>query len=383
MNGDIACAEGALAAGCTFFAGYPITPSTEIAERMARRLPEAGGVFIQMEDELASIGAVLGASWAGARSMTATAGPGFTLMMENIGWGMFTETPCVVVDVQRGGPATGLPTLVSQADVMQAKWGSHGDYEAVAYAPSSAQEMFDFTVKAFAAAERLRQPIFVLADELIGHITERVTIPGLDQIRVAERKTPPGVTAPPDGNGEAGARFLPFAPGPDLVPAMARAGDGYRLHVTGLTHDERGYPATDAATHDRLVRRLSAKVALKASELVEVEEIGVQDAEVVVIAYGCVARSAQRAVALARAAGLRAGLLRPITLWPFPAKHIATLARRRCPLVVAELNLGQFAREVERHVRRPVHSVNHAGGMLLSPESILAGMRQAMNGPIG
>ena len=388
MNGDVACAEGAMAAGCTFFAGYPITPSTEIAERLARRLPEVGAVFIQMEDELASIGAVLGASWAGARAMTATSGPGFTLMMENIGWGMLTETPCVVVDVQRGGPATGLPTLVSQADIMQAKWGSHGDYEPVAFAPSSPQEMFDLTITAFAAAERLRQPVFLLADEIVAHMSERVTIPAAEAIRVAPRRRPP-VAAANGGaarsNGDAGQseRFLPFAPGPDLVPPMPRAGDGYRLHVTGLTHDERGYPATDAATHDRLVRRLSAKIQRAAPDLVLVEKIGVEDAEVVVIAFGCTARSAQRAVAAARASGIRAGLFRPITLWPFPAEQIVALGRRGCPLVVAELNLGQFAREVERHVRGSVRSVTHAGGALLPPDVIYGALLDASHSSYG
>ncbi|HET7770152.1 MAG TPA: 2-oxoacid:acceptor oxidoreductase subunit alpha, partial [Chloroflexota bacterium] len=225
MNGDYACAEGALAAGCTFFAGYPITPSTEIAERLARRLPEVGAVFVQMEDELASIGAVLGAAWAGARAMTATSGPGFTLMMENIGWGMLTETPCVVIDVQRGGPATGLPTLVSQGDVMQAKWGSHGDYEPVAFAPSSPQEMFDLTIRAFDAAERLRQPVFLLADEAVAHMTERVTIPPADAIPIAPlRRVPPVESgANGDANGAAAGKLLPFAAGPDLVPPMPRA----------------------------------------------------------------------------------------------------------------------------------------------------------------
>ena len=383
MNGDLACAEGAVAAGCSFFAGYPITPSTEIAERLARRLPEVGAVFVQMEDELASIGAVLGAAWGGARALTATSGPGFTLMMENIGWGMLTETPCVVVDVQRGGPATGLPTLVSQGDVMQAKWGSHGDYEPVALTPSSPQEMFELTIKAFAIAERLRQPVFLLADEAVAHMTERVTIPPAEEIEVPVRRSP--ATVSPDGTGSdaspgansAATRFLPFGAGPDLVPPMPRAGDGFKLHVTGLTHDERGYPSTDAVTHDRLVRRLSAKVQRAAADLVMVEQTGMDDAEVVVIAYGGAARSAQRAVKLARESGLRAGLFRPITLWPFPEEQIAALGRRNCPIVVAEMNLGQVAREVERFVRRPVRTVTHGGGLLLPPDQILDALRDA------
>ena len=378
MNGDVAGAEGALAGGCTFFAGYPITPSTEIAERLASRLPQVDGVFVQMEDELGSIAAVLGAAWTGARAMTATSGPGFTLMMENIGWGMFTETPCVIVDVQRGGPATGLPTLVSQGDVMQAKWGSHGDYEPIAFTPSSCQEMFDLTIRAFNAAERLRQPVFVLADEIVGHMTERVTIPPAAAVELTGRKRPPV----PSHNGEQrdNGQARAFEPDADLVPAMPLAGEGHRIHVTGLTHDERGYPATDALSHDRLVRRLAAKVAHHAADLIAYEEIGLADAEIAVISYGCTARAARRAVADARAAGIRAGLLRLITLWPFPEERIAALAQSVRALVVAELNLGQVAREVERCSRasgRPVHWVTHAGGAMLPPAEIVTAVEVA------
>ena len=378
MNGDTACAEGALAGGCTFFAGYPITPSTEIAERLARRLPEAGGVFVQMEDELGSMAAVLGAAWSGARAMTATSGPGFTLMMENIGWGMLTETPCVIVDVQRGGPATGLPTLASQGDVMQAKWGSHGDYEPIAYTPSSCQELFELTIRAFNTAERLRQPVFVLTDEIVGHMTERVTIPAAGAIPLADRKRPP---VPPNGSEQLGdGRLRPFDAGPDLVPPMPLAGEGYRIHVTGLTHDEHGYPATNAPAHDRLVRRLAAKVVHHAPDLTVYEEIGLEDADVAVISYGCTARAARRAIADARAAGIRAGLLRLITLWPFPAQRIAALAEQVRGLVVAEMNLGQVAREVERCSRTsglPVHWVTHAGGAMPLPAEIVAAVEEA------
>ncbi|HLA82297.1 MAG TPA: 2-oxoacid:acceptor oxidoreductase subunit alpha, partial [Thermoleophilia bacterium] len=268
LNGDLACAEGALAAGCTFFAGYPITPSTEIAERLSHRLPELGCIYIQMEDELASMAAILGASWAGAKAMTATSGPGFTLMMENFGLGVMTETPCVIVDVQRAGPSTGLPTLVSQADVMQAKWGSHGDFEPIAFAPSSAQEMFDLTIAAFNASERLRMPVFVMADEIVGHMTERVIIPPPEDLAVVDRKRTPS-----DGH-----RRLHYEPDDDLVPPMPIAGEGHNVHVTGLTHDERGYPAADALVHDRLVRRLSRKVHLHADEIGLTEEIMTEDA---------------------------------------------------------------------------------------------------------
>lgn len=361
INGDLAAAEGALAAGCGFFAGYPITPSTEIAEHLARRLPEVGGVFVQMEDELGSMAAVLGAAWAGTRAMTATSGPGFSLMQEAIGWGMLTETPCVVVDVQRAGPSTGMPTQTSQGDVMQAKWGSHGDYEPVAYAPASPQEMFDLTVLAFNTADRLRLPVFVMADETIGHLTERVRIPPADQIQRVPRPRP----AAPPGDG-----YLPFQAGPDLVPPMVHAGEGYRIHVTGLTHTENGYPSNSAAVHDCLVRRLSDKVRLHAAELILLERLWLEDARVVVIAYGGTARSARRAVRLARERGVPAGLLRLITLWPFPEAEVAELARRAA-LVVAEGNLGQMAREVERHSRAAVGKVTHGGGRLLPPEPIL------------
>jgi len=367
MNGDVACAEGALAAGCTFFAGYPITPSTEVSERLAQRLPKLGGVYVQMEDELASMAAVLGGSWSGAKAMTATSGPGFTLMMENIGLGVMTETPCVVIDVQRGGPSTGLPTLVSQADVMQAKWGSHGDYEPIAFAPASPQEMFDLTITAFNAAERFRMPVFVMADEIVGHMNERVTIPPEESVSVVNRKRVPA----------ASEDLLFYAPDEDLVPPMPIAGEGHGVHVTGLTHDERGYPAGDALVHDRLIRRLTRKVQLHEREISLAEEVMTEDAEVVVIAYGAMSRSARQAVLLARERGIKAGLLRPITLWPFPFRKLRGLANRVSRFVVAEMNLGQMAREVERHLRRPATWVTHAGGKMIPPEEVLLALQEA------
>ncbi len=369
MNGDTACAEGAMAAGCSFFGGYPITPSTEIAERLARRLPEVGGVYIQMEDELASIASVLGASWTGARAMTATSGPGFSLMQENIGLGAITETPCVIVNVQRGGPSTGLPTLVAQADMMQARWGSHGAYPVVAYCPASCQEMFDLTVLAFNTADRLRTPVFVMADEAIGHMTERVVIPDKRSIEHVVRKRPNA--GPIDG-------LLPYEADDTLVPPMPRAGRGYRIHVTGLTHDERGYPATDATTHDKLVRRLSGKLARLAPEIIRTEEVQIEDAEVVVVAYGSTSRSARRAITILREEGLPVGMLRLITAWPFPGDRIAQLAERGCQFVVPELNLGQMALEVERCAHQPVVGVNHAGGVMLLPEQIAEAVKETM-----
>lgn len=367
MNGDIACAEGALAAGCTFFAGYPITPSTEIAERLSRRLPELGGVYVQMEDELASMAAILGGAWGGAKAMTATSGPGFTLMMENFGLGVMTETPCVIVDVQRGGPSTGLPTLVSQADVMQAKWGSHGDFEPIAFAPASPQEMFDVAISAFNAAERFRMPVFVMADEIVGHMTERVIIPPAEDIPIVNRKS-----VPPGSEDR-----LFYAPDEDLVPPMPMTGEGHAFHVTGLTHDERGYPAGDPLVHDRLVRRLVHKVQLHEEEILQVEEMMIEDAEVIVVAYGAMSRSARKAVALARERGIKAGLFRPITLWPFPFKKLRGLANEVSRFVVAEMNLGQIAREVERHLRRPATWVTHAGGRMIPPEEVLLAIQEA------
>jgi 2-oxoglutarate ferredoxin oxidoreductase subunit alpha len=368
LLGDHACAEGALAAGCRFFAGYPITPSTEIAERLARRLPEVGGIFVQMEDELASMAAIVGASVSGARAMTATSGPGFSLMMENLGLAVMMEVPCVIVNVQRGGPSTGLPTLVGQADIMQARWGSHGDYEVVAYCPSSPQECFDLTVKAFNTADRYRIPVLVMADEVVGHMTERVTIPPPEAIPRVERK------GPRQGPGDNG--FRPFEADEDLVPPMVHAGEGYRVHFTGLTHDEQGYPVITGRVHGRLVCRLVDKVRRNAWQIVEYEEYRMEDAHVAVIAYGSTARSARQAIALAREQGVAAGLFRPITLWPFPGERVRKLAERVRAFVVPELNLGQISREVERYTSLPVIGVNHAGGAMMSPAPILDAIRE-------
>ncbi len=363
MHGDHACAEGAIAAGCRFFAGYPITPSTEIAERLARRMPEVGGVFLQMEDELGSMAAIVGASAAGARAMTATSGPGFSLMMENIGLAMMLEIPCVVVNIQRGSPSTGLPTLPGQSDVMQARWGSHGDYGVVAYAPWSPQEVFDLTVHAFNVADRYRLPVFLMADEVVGHMVERVVIPSEDQIPLWERKRP---------NAGAGTAFEPFrADEEDLVPPMVHAGEGYRIHYTGLTHDERGYPDMSPEAHHRLVTRLVEKIRRGADSLVRTEELLMEDAEIAVISFGSTARSARRAVREARSRGIPVGFLRLISLWPFPERVIQRIAERVDAFVVAEMNLGQIAHEVAGHVSQPVHGVHHAGGAMMPPDPIL------------
>jgi 2-oxoglutarate ferredoxin oxidoreductase subunit alpha len=363
MQGDHACAEGAIAAGCRFFGGYPITPSTEIAERLARRLPELQGVFIQMEDELGSIAAVLGASAAGKRAMTATSGPGFSLMMENIGLGMMMELPCVIVNVQRGSPSTGLPTLPGQSEVMQARWGTHGNYESVAYAPWSCQELFDLTVHCFNVADRYRLPVFLMADEVVGHMVERVVIPSEDQIQRWERKRP---------GKRSKKSFKPFeVTDEDLVPPMVHAGEGYRFHFTGLTHDERGYPDMTAEAHQKLVVRLTEKIRRNRDDLIMTESDRMKDARVAVISYGSTARSARRAVNEARQRGVAAGFLRLISLWPFPEEMIRKIGEQVDAVIVAEMNLGQMIHEVERFVDKPIIGVQHAGGEMMAPESIL------------
>ncbi|MGB7621250.1 MAG: 2-oxoacid:acceptor oxidoreductase subunit alpha [Terriglobia bacterium] len=375
VNGDWACAEGSLAAGCRFFAGYPITPATEIAERMSKRLPEVGGVFIQMEDEIASMNAILGAAWGGAKSMTSTSGPGFSLMMENFGLGIMTETPCVLANVQRGGPSTGLPTLVGQADMMQARWGSHGDYEVIALAPQSPQECFDLTIEAFNLSESFRIPVLVMSDEVVGHMTEKVVIPKPEDIHLVPRRKP---TVPPD-------QFKAFQPKEDLVPEMCTAGEGYFVHVTGLTHNEKGYPVVTAEAQDRLVRRLVDKIRLNTDRIIKTQEEHVADADVIVVSYGISARTAKSAVALARAKGYRVGFLRLITVWPFPEKRIRELARQVSAFVVPEINFGQIAREVERSAggRARTIAVTHAGGAIHHPEKVLRVIEEAIRAKSG
>ena len=367
ITGDEACAEGAISAGCRFFAGYPITPATEIAERMARRLPRIGGVYVQMEDEIASMNAILGAAWAGAKSMTATSGPGFSLMMENIGLGAMLETPCVVVDVQRAGPSTGLPTLVGQGDMMQARWGSHGVYEIIAVSPSSPQEMFDLTITAFNLSEKYRVPVLVMADETVGHMSEKVVIRPAKPEELVERRRP---TKPP-------GKYLPYEPDADLVPPMAIAGQGYRFHVTGLTHDERGYPVMTADAHQKLVRRLADKIRVNRKDIIRCEEVGLEDADVIVCAYGITARVARSAVQMAREQGIRAGMLRLITIWPFAEDRVRELAKRAKAFVVPEINYGQIVLEVERCAAgKKTMLVPHMGGGMHQPQDILAAIRK-------
>ncbi len=370
IDGDHACCEGCLAAGARFASGYPITPSTEVVERFASRIPTVGGVFIQMEDELAASITMQGAVWAGAKAFTVTSGPGFSLMMEHIGYAAMTETPCVFVDVQRGGPSTGLPTLPAQADMMQARWGSHGDYMIIALCPNSPQECFDITVKAFNFAEKYRVPVMVMLDEVVGHMTEKVVIPPAEQIEIVNRrhtKLPPGEFKLYETNG-------------DMVPDMVHAGEGYKFHVTGLTHDERGYPNMTPPVQDKLVRRLQDKIKKAYDDIVIVEEKDTADADVVVVSYGITSRVAQRAIDMARAKGLKVGKFRIVTAWPFPEKHIRKLAEHVKAFVVPELNLGQMVYEVERCAggkAKTVH-VSHAGGGVHKPEDILKAIEGAI-----
>ncbi len=370
MTGDYACCEGALAAGCLFFGGYPITPATEVAERMSARLPDLGGVYIQMEDELGSIATVLGASWGGMKAMTSTSGPGFSLMMENIGLALCTETPCVVCNVQRAGPSTGLPTLVGQGDMMQARWGSHGPYEIIAVAPSSPQEMFDFTVWAFNLSELYRVPVLIMADEIVGHMTEKVVIPPASEIEVVSRKKP---STRPD-------KYLPFRPDPDGVAPMACFGDGYRVHITGLTHDERGYPVMEVWAQEEMTDRIVAKIRNNADKIIRYQTMALDDAEVVVVAYGISARSAKRAVSEARERGVRAGLLKLDTIWPFPESLIRDLAGRVRAMIMPEINLGQMVLELERCAggQCPVRLIPHAGGRAHNPTTILEGIEAVL-----
>jgi 2-oxoglutarate ferredoxin oxidoreductase subunit alpha len=370
LDGDFACGEGAMAAGCRFVAGYPITPSTEVVERIARRFPRMGGTFLQMEDELASMAAVVGASWTGTKTMTVTSGPGFSLMMENIGLAAMMETPVVVVNVQRGGPSTGLPTMVGQADMMQARWGSHGDYEPIALCPQSPQEAFDLTVDAFNLAEQYRVPVLVMMDECVGHMTEKVVIPPADQIEVVPRM----LTAKPP------AEFLPYATNGRRVPEFARAGDGYRFHTTGLTHDERGYPAMTVECQAECVGRLVEKIRGNAEQIVRFEEDGTDRAEVVLVAYGITARVARAGMELARQRGVKAGFVRLIVAWPFPERRIRELARRAKAFVVPEINCGQMVREVERCAagKAATISLPHSGGGVHEPEDIARALIEAV-----
>jgi 2-oxoglutarate ferredoxin oxidoreductase subunit alpha len=363
LSGNHAAALGALAAGCRFFAGYPITPSSEVAERMARLLPPVGGVFVQMEDEIASMAAVIGASMGGVKAMTATSGPGFSLKLENLGYAAAAEIPCVIVDVMRGGPSTGMPTRPAQGDLMQSRWGSHGDYPVIVVTPASVREVHDETVRAFALSESLRTPVVVLYDQAIAQLTETVDLPASGAIRAVERRWAEG----PPGD------FQPYAAGDDQVPAMTRPGAGYRTHTTGLTHSESGFPTQAPAVVERNQARLLTKLQKNRARIELFEAAHTGDAEVLVVAIGISARAAKRAVAAARAQGIAAGLFRPITLWPFPEDALRAAAARARAVLVPELNAGQLVLEVERVLRgHRVVGLNRYDGEPIAPAQIEA-----------
>ena len=367
MQGDEACAEGAIAAGCRFFAGNPITPATEITEILARRLPQVGGKFIQMEDEIGSIAAIIGASVGGAKTMTATSGPGFSLMQENIGYAAMAEIPCVIVNVQRLGPSTGRPTSPSQGDVMQARWGTHGDHPTIALSPSSVRETFDLTVHAFNFAEKYRTPVILLMDEVIGHMREGVIIPDPESIEQAER---PVTTVPPEW-------YKPYENFPTDVPPLVPFGEGYRYHITGLHHDERGYPTARLDEIQPWLERIFRKIECSLSDILLYDRDGIEDAETLVIAYGATARSARHAVELARERGCKVGFLKLKTIWPFAEEVVEHAAERLHHVVVAEMNMGQLALEVERVIgQHKVHRVTRADGEMIRPAEILAAIEK-------
>lgn len=364
MQGNEAIAMGAVAAGCRFYAGYPITPSTEVAEVLSRELPKVGGKFIQMEDEIASMAAIIGARVGGVKSMTATSGPGFSLMQENIGYAAITEIPCVVVNVQRLGPSTGQPTAASQGDVMQARWGTHGDHPIIALAPVSVRQSFDLTVKAFDLSERFRTPVLLMTDEIIGHMREPVELPDFSAIEIFEHK----VTDPPE-------TYKAFRNTPDGVPPLAPFGKGYRYHITGLLHDEFGFPTQRLEEIDPWLERINTKLDRHMDEIALVEEDYQDGARVGLLSYGCTARTARHAMKAARAQGRKVDMLTLFTLWPFPEKQVEALGERVDTVIVPEMNLGQLAYEVERVVgRKKVKRVGLANGEMITPQKIMEKM---------
>jgi 2-oxoglutarate ferredoxin oxidoreductase subunit alpha len=363
LQGNEAMVKGALAAGCRFFAGYPITPATEISEVMSYRLPALGGTFIQMEDEIASMGAVIGASLAGVKAMTATSGPGFSLMQENLGFACIAEVPCVIVNVMRGGPSTGLPTHVAQGDVQQARWGTHGDHPIIVLAPATTRDCFEVTVAAFNLSEKYRTPVIILSDEIVAHTREKILLPPADAVEVVDRVKP---TMPPEW-------YIPYEDTPRGVPPMAPMGSGYRYHVTGLVHDVRGFPTERPDEIEPFLNRLFRKINQHYFDINIVEEYLVEDAEVLVVAYGSVARSAKRAVNDARERGIAAGLVKLITLWPFPWGNLLPRLRQVKRVLVPELNRGQIAREVKRLAKGlpRVETLNRIDGKLIRPDEIV------------
>lgn len=361
-QGNEACAEGAIVAGCRFFAGYPITPASEIFEHMALRLPQNDGIVVQMEDEMASLGAVIGASWTGAKAMTATSGPGFSLMQELLGYAFMTETPCVVVDAQRAGPSTGQATKCGQGDIMQARWGTHGDYASIVLAPNSVQEMFNLTIQAFNLAETYRTPVVLLADEIVAHMRERIVVPPLEEITIAERKKP-------------NSKEKEFFGLKEIAP-MPFVGEGFNVAVTGSTHNEQGYRFTaDPLVHRRLVRNLVEKIRSNAEKIADFESYNTEDCEVGIVSFGCTSRAVYEAVELAEEKGVKVGFVRLKTVWPFPEKIVRSMAQTAHLVIVPEMNLGEIVYEVQRVVQGAVEVVplnKIGGGEMITPEELLA-----------
>ncbi len=361
-SGDVAAAEGAIAAGCRFYAGYPITPSSEVAETMALRLPQVGGKFIEMEDEIGSIAAIIGASWTGERSMTATSGPGISLMNENIGLAVMTEVPLVIVNAMRGAPSTGLPTLIGQGDLMQAKYGSHGSYEIITLYPNNIQEAFDLMFDAFNLAEKYRVPVMYLLDGLLAHMYEKVYVPPREvwEKKIIRRK-------------RARKGQLPYQPDEDMIPPMPLIGEGYNIHATGLTHDERGYPDLTPQAQEELVRRLNEKILKHERDIWKVEEYMTEDADVIVVSFGGESRAVKAGVNLARKEGIKAGMLRLITIWPFPWEYITKYS---ADYIVAEINYGQMYHLVREYSDNDVYQLNKMGGEIHTPEEVLKRIRE-------
>jgi 2-oxoglutarate ferredoxin oxidoreductase subunit alpha len=368
LQGNEAVVEGALRAGCRFFAGYPITPATEISEILSVKLPQVDGTFIQMEDEIASLGAVIGASLAGVKSMTATSGPGFSLMQENLGFAIIAEVPCVIVNVMRGGPSTGLPTFPSQSDVMQTRWGTHGDHPIIVLSASTVRECYDLTIQAFNFSEKFRNPVILLMDEVVAHMREKMVLDDQEEVEIFNRVKP---TVPPEW-------YIPFEDTPRGVPAMANFGEGYRYHVTGLTHDIRGFPTSRPDEIGPFIDRLHRKIRQHFSEIQMAENFQTEDAEITVIAYGIVARSAKRAVVEAREKGMKVGLLKLITIWPFMRSAVERVLQTSKILMVPEMNMGQISREVKRVNRgiAKVITLNKVDGSIITPPEILNRMME-------
>jgi 2-oxoglutarate ferredoxin oxidoreductase subunit alpha len=368
LQGNEAVVEGALRAGCRFFAGYPITPATEISEILSIRLPQVDGTFIQMEDEIASLGAVIGASLAGVKSMTATSGPGFSLMQENLGFAIIAEVPCVIVNVMRGGPSTGLPTSPSQSDVMQARWGTHGDHPIIVLSASTVRECYDMTIQSFNLSEKFRTPVILLIDEVVAHMREKMVLSEGEGMEIFNRVKP---TVPPEW-------YIPYEDTPSGIPAMANFGEGYRYHVTGLTHDIRGFPTSRPDEIGPFIARLHRKISQHFSEIQMAEFFQTEDAEITIVAYGCVARSAKRAVVEAREKGLKVGLLRLVTIWPFMRSAVEKVLQISKILLVPEMNMGQISREVKRVNRgvSRVFTLNKVDGTIITPEEILNRIRE-------